>query len=583
MQPSSPTAGSLPDAHRSAPSSRTQHHRKDRRKAHGVHYTPPELAQFLATEALEELGDLPSVVLDPACGEGELLEATWRSLSPQAQQTVSFVGLDTDPAAVDACRARLDGLGPANVKVHEADFLLALAQRGPQTSLFDGPGEVVTAGSVDLAIANPPYVRTQTLGQPRVAEVVRRYGITGRVDLYMAFAFGMAEVLRPGGVMALLCSNRFLTTRGGFSLRKLLSAEFSIGAIFDLGDTRMFEAAVLPAVIIATKRGNRRAARFVSVYRSEECIEETTPRFSSVPELVASKRIGSAQVDQTPLRVRRGVLADSSPGQPWTLHDDATADILARLAAATDLTIGSVTKILVGIKTTADTVFIRDDWELLPQELLPEPELLHPLLTHHVTHRWRAENPRKRILYPHESRDTRTIPVNLDRYPRAAAYLASNRERLSSREYVTAAGRQWFEIWVPQKAHLWSRPKVVFPDIAQTPRFLVDTEGHLVNGDCYWATTSSLEEALLIAAIGNSALAGSFYDAQCANQLYAGRRRFMTQYVERFPLPDPASAAAEKIISLARDIYLGLVDQAEAEEELEALIRRSLGFEEATG
>ena len=100
---------------------------------------------------------------------------------------------------------------------------------------------------------------------------------------------------------------------------------------------------------------------------------------------------------------------------------------------------------------------------------------------------------------------------------------------------MAAAGRQWFEIWVPQRAHLWKLPKVVFPDIAEAPRFFVDTDRHLVNGDCYWAATASLEEALLIAAI----------------------------------------------MRLARALHEGCGDRDAAEGELEVLIRRSLGFAES--
>jgi SAM-dependent methyltransferase len=570
-----------PATHR--PLSRTERHRLDRRKAGGVHYTPAALARFLAEEAIKELDTVPSIVLDPACGGGELLEAIWASVPIGSRESVRFIGCDTDPAAVEACTARLAGIDGLSPDIHQADFLQATSPSVLQESLFASGIDLVEAGSVDLAIANPPYVRTQTLGEAKVADLVRRYEIKGRVDLYMAFAFAMTEVLRPGGVMALLCSNRFLTTRGGLSLRTLLTKEFAIGAIFDFGDTRMFEAAVLPAVVIATKKGNRRAARFVSVYRADESIIGAE-KFPSVPELAASDQIGLAQVAGTPLRVRRGLLEpDIAPAEPWTLQDEDAIELRGRLASATDLTIGSLVKIRVGIKTTADAVFIRDEWGSLPESVQPEPELLHPLITHHVAERWHAATPRKTILYPHKDRNHRTVPVQLAEYPRAAAYLESHADRLSSRRYVIEGGRQWFEVWVPQKAHLWAQPKVVFPDIAETARFFVDTEGFLVNGDCYWAPTSSLDEALLIAAIGNSHLARAFYDAQCGNQLYAGRRRFMTQYVERFPIPDPASDTGQRIIGLARELHLGHRESEEVEPLLEELIRQSLGFEEAAG
>jgi hypothetical protein len=173
--------------------------------------------------------------------------------------------------------------------VNVQDFLGASPLARSQLSIFAGDRDVVPQGSVDLVIANPPYVRTQTMGRTVVEQLVRRYGISGRVDLYMAFVFAISDVLRTGGVMALLCSNRFLTTRGGVSLRRLLQNEFSVSEIYDFGDTRQFEASVLPAVVIARKATQARRSKFVSVYRVEPPGLTAPISFESVTELVESK------------------------------------------------------------------------------------------------------------------------------------------------------------------------------------------------------------------------------------------------------------------------------------------------------
>ncbi len=46
------------------------------RKSHVIHYTPSGLAGFVARRALAGVGKDVCVVLDPACGDGELLLAT---------------------------------------------------------------------------------------------------------------------------------------------------------------------------------------------------------------------------------------------------------------------------------------------------------------------------------------------------------------------------------------------------------------------------------------------------------------------------------------------------------------------------
>ena len=77
-------------------------------------------------------------------------------------------------------------------------------------------------------------------------------------------------------------------------------------------------------------------------------------------------------------------------------------------------------------------------------------------------------------------------------------------------------------------------PKLVFRDISEQPTFWLDFEGSVVNGDCYWLTPESQgsdDRLWLAAAVANSTFIESFYDHRFNNKLYAGRRRFITQYV----------------------------------------------------
>ncbi len=207
----------------------------------------------------------------------------------------------------------------------------------------------------------------------------------------------------------------------------------------------------------------------------------------------------------------------------------------------------------MGIKTTCDSVFIRGDWAALPGDIRPEPELLHPLLTHREARRWKATPATKSVLYPHVDASGRATPIDLTTYPLAGAYLETHRAKLASRKYLEKAGRNWFEIWVPQRPSDWPKRKIVFPDIAESPRFLLDTSKAIVNGDCYWMALGDevADLAYLLLAVGNSSFATRYYDAVCGNRLYAGRRRFITQYVRTFPLPDRGHPAVARIIELA--------------------------------
>jgi len=70
-----------------------------------------------------------------------------------------------------------------------------------------------------------------------------------------------------------------------------------------------------------------------------------------------------------------------------------------------------------------------------------------------------------------------------------------------------------------------------------------------------------------------------YHDLVFNNKLYSGRRRYFTQYVERYPLPDVNSSIAEEIIEIvktlnqSRDINVIL----ELENQLEIKVAASFG------
>ena len=348
-----------------------------------------------------------------------------------------------------------------------------------------------------------------------------------------------------------------------------------IEELVDLGDTKLFDAAVLPAIISGRCRHNgskNGGRRFRSVYEVSRHESEDPQQVSSVLAALADDISGLVSVEDRVFFIRDGRLdPGGDPHNPWNPLDAKTLEHFRVIRRRKNAILKDLVKVRVGVKTTADSVFIRSDWNKLPDSVRPERELLHPLITHRDVHPWSCEPGSQQILYPHCEHQGRTRAVDLDRYPRAAAYLEEHRERLASRKYIADAGREWFEVWVPQKPASWSLQKVVFPDISLTPRFAIDQSGAIVNGDCYWMAVDDDDLAEVIAAVGNSSFCTWFYDSACGNFLYAGRRRFMTQYIERLPIPEPTS-------DLVRSLRECRVTKNEL--GIDKLVWSSLGFKE---
>jgi len=558
-------------------------------KAGGATYTPKNLSDFVAEQIVASMDTIklkqPLRLLDPAVGDGMLLISLLEKLTKVHHSTIDVFGFDTNANAIKNSIRRLEQLFP-NISFHLKtgnflEFVDDYIGASSNTDLF----KTSVTEDFDIIIANPPYVRTQILGAKQANLLARQYGLTGRIDLYYAFLLGMGRVLSTRGIAGIIVSNRFMTTKSGRVVRRNILDQFKVLHVWDMGDTRLFEAAVLPAVLLLEGVRNDKQVvslkpKFTSIYSTDE-----TGKLSTNDPIAALEETGVVEVkDGRRFFIQHGILDNgNSADGVWRIATETSDRWMLTVKAHTWDTFSRIGKIRVGVKTTADKVFIRSDWnELLEDQ---RPELLRPLMTHHGARRYKYVWPKtsKQIIYPHKMIHGRRCAVDLTEYPRAAAYFNRYRSVLESREYVVEARRKWYEIWVPHSPDDWAKPKIVFRDISEKPMFWMDLGGTVVNGDCYWLTChdeSRTDLLWLALAVSNSTFIETFYDHRFHNKLYAGRRRFMTQYVEQFPLPDPDSALSKSIVEMTKRIY-NLTPSADADvldKEIENLIWSAFGL-----
>ncbi len=555
-------------------------------KADGATYTPQRLADFVANQIVAQVKSYitPRMlkVLDPAVGEGALLISLLTKLREAGVETVEVYGFETNQAALFAAKKRISLLFPnARLIFFPENFLEFVARSGNGTQgLLFTPREPTF---FDLIIANPPYVRTQILGSENAQHIARQYSLTGRVDLYYAFVLAMGQVLAKDGVAGIIVSNRFMTTRSGKSIRKAILESLQVKHVWDLGDTKLFDAAVLPAVLLleCSSANSNAGTNFTSIYETSD-----QPQLCVEDPIEALKHVGIISIrDGRSFKVQTGVLdANVSAGDVWRVATRKTDVWLATVKSHTWGTFGDIGKVRVGVKTCGDKVFIRSDWSTLPET--ERPELLLPVTTHHIARRFRPnwELSERKVVYPHTVVNGKRGLVDLNLYPRTRSYFEKHRETLANRKYVVEAGREWFEMWVPQDPAAWTGSKLVFRDISEAPTFWIDQAGTIVNGDCYWLKPKSKQQEKLLwlaLAVANSRFIEEFYDHSFNNKLYAGRRRFITQYVEKFPLPNPESAQAVELIALSKQIYeqTGVANTTSLEETLDETVYLAFGVQ----
>jgi adenine-specific DNA-methyltransferase len=126
------------------------------RKLRGGYYTPPCIAEFLAKWAIRSAHDQ---ILEPSCGDGEILEACVKNLSTlgaSAQELNQSVhAIELDPVEAEKTRNRLVRYQVVSERVNNSDFFSYCSDYYFGHSLFSNQKRF------DAIIGNPPFIRYQ--------------------------------------------------------------------------------------------------------------------------------------------------------------------------------------------------------------------------------------------------------------------------------------------------------------------------------------------------------------------------------------------------------------------------------------
>ena len=518
-------------------------------KDSGATFTPHLLADYLARLISEHIKEGTSLsVLDPSCGEGALLCAAHRIMG---NIITEYVGYDTDAEYLEKSDILLQS-HDILASLHNEDFLSSVSLPG---ELFESP----INDSTDIVIANPPYVRTQHLGTKIAQIIAKKFNLSGRVDLYYPFIIGMTQALKSGGILGVITSNRYISNKSGADIREFLRRNYDILSVVDLGDTKLFNAAVLPAIFIGRKKTDptqsTKNCHCLQVYKTEPI---TPCKFAeSIYDVLTCQEPGIYCVGDNCYELKEGKIhfPDDIKGC-WEFTDDADQEWINTIRNSTAFYVGDKFKVKVGIKSCADNVFLNGNWDA--EDSIPEDVLMRKMISQDNIVRWRCDiDSCAKVLYPHYEHEGKKAVFDIEKFPLAKQYLQKHQKQLSSREYLIKAGRNWYELWVPQDARLWKYPKIVFPDISVSARFSYDDTGAIVNGNCYWITSESKEDInllLLIEGVANSELMERYHSLCFNNKLYSGRKRYLSQYIEKYPIPNPNSVYSKEIIALVKEL-----------------------------
>ncbi|MBV5288593.1 MAG: Eco57I restriction-modification methylase domain-containing protein [Pelodictyon phaeoclathratiforme] len=414
-------------------------------------------------------------------------------------------------------------------------------------------GLVREGGSFDIVIGNPPYVRQEQLRNMSVTgsggqfhslkEVLKEQYecYTGTADLYVYFFERALQLLRIGGTLAYITSNKYMRAAYGEKLRTYLACSTRPHAILDFGDAPVFTAIAYPCIMITEKTLHVEKGQLPSASglgRMLSGVDSTLPVFTwkpcddvtGFPEIFESHSHSLAQRDL------------KSDG--WRLESPVRLRLLERLRlAGTPLDKSVQGRFYRGILTGLNEAFVvdRDTYDRLIAAHPSSAEVLKPFLRGRDVKKWRCEfqdrwlikigsSENERHLWSGESeREAERKFANI--YPAIHGWFEPLRDRLIQRY---DKGRYFWELRSCDYWREFEQPKIIVPAIEDDVNYAPDAGSFYGNDKTSILIPSSVPFTI---AILNSTISWWITRQEFASR-QGGYYEFKPMYVSRIPIPN---------------------------------------------
>jgi hypothetical protein len=166
----------------------------------------------------------------------------------------------------------------------------------------------------DICIGNPPYVRQEQIKELKPVFKQNFQCFTGVADLFVYFFERGYQLLKTGGVLSYICSNKYFRSGYGEKLRDFLGKNTTIQQLIDFGDTDVFTAIAYPSIILFSKEKASKDAQLNALsWQQTEALNEFPTVFNA----------------QNFLMPQSALKADG-----WRLENTEVLDLLAKLRNA---------------------------------------------------------------------------------------------------------------------------------------------------------------------------------------------------------------------------------------------------------
>lgn len=488
-------------------------------------------------------------VIDPACGSGAFLIAAYDYLKKELDEVNDriadlkgrtqelFDGDEMYDASLEneyliKCLYGVD-LNPESVEISKLSlWLRTLTKDKPLTNLDDNIksgnsitefdfneefSEVFAKGGFDVVIGNPPYVRQEDIKEDKKYLEENYSTYLGTADLYCYFYELGIRLLKTGGVLGYITSNKWLRINYGKNIRTMLN-EYYIIEIEDHGKVKMFvDAGVETSIIILKKINCKNSKVKITLKEDSKTFETNQSIFNEDGYLFLDNRL---------LKVKEKI------------------DIKGLVLSKWDIKINS------GLKTGFNEAFLisREKYDELIKKDRKNKEIIVPILRGRDINRYNINFSDLYLINTHNGykRDKESISrIEIDNYPILKEYFDRFEPKLSGR---SDQGETQYNMRNCAYLDVFNEEKLIYPEISAGANFYYDKKSYFIEMTAFVITGEKIKYLL---AMLNSKFLEFAFEKYYLGQKISDSLRYKKVAINKLPVVYPTQEQEEYLTNLA--------------------------------
>ena len=418
---------------------------------------------------------------------------------------------------------------------------------------FDPEWMFGVSDGFDIVIGNPPYLRIQELRKTnnKLADYLSKMykSATGSFDLYVTFVERGLKLVKPTGVIYYIMPVKWTNSSFGKGLRNLCYEKSFMSSIINFVAYQVFEASTYTGIHCFKK------AEKLSYLELDRDMKDNHELHEFLKSITAK--------DFVDIKIKNS--------DAWILTNKSVNKVLEKLNKCPYRLSDIFEKIFQGIATSKDDVYFLYDCHLVNSEevegyskylqrrIVIENGLVKPLLKGEDVHRYMPLSTDRFVIFPYDlstgKAELFTESQISSLFPKGYSYLKECETELRGRE----KGRLendifWYRYIYPKNLILFSKEKLVAPEISLGGNFSYDKNGHFYSTTKIYGYIKKEQcnfSYMFLLGLLNSNLFW-FFIQKTGYVLRGGYYTFKTNYVSPFPIPD-YNMTNKKLISIVEN------------------------------